>query len=337
MNKRREDPKEKILIVGHGLAGAVLAHQLLERGIDVEVIDAQRPHSASTISAGLIHPFIGPKMNLPSDYEKCLQANDHFFGEFLTKGGQNFLHSIDLIRIFRNPNQRNRWPDLAKEYRKDIWSKEECAQHGLFAEFGAGVTQAYQLDTAGFLRSSRALLEESGRFSEVEYCEDFSSHQKVVFCEGFRVIDNKWFNWLPFSPAQGEILCIEPVLPIQASNGTWYLTDHARETARAGSTWNHDLDRLGISQKGKEEILSNLSFLQADELTVCNHTSGVRSSTRDRQPILGQHPKRKNLYLFNGFGSRGSTTIARCAKEMIGLILDHKPLGKSLDLNRFLC
>ena len=60
--------KHKIIIVGHGLAGSMLAHTLLRRGVKVTVLDAKMAHSASQVSVGLINPFIGPKFNIPEDF-----------------------------------------------------------------------------------------------------------------------------------------------------------------------------------------------------------------------------------------------------------------------------
>ena len=53
------------LIVGHGLAGATLAHLLLERGQRIMVLDKKLPHCASQVAAGLVNPLIGPKFNIP--------------------------------------------------------------------------------------------------------------------------------------------------------------------------------------------------------------------------------------------------------------------------------
>jgi glycine/D-amino acid oxidase-like deaminating enzyme len=70
---------QDILIVGHGLAGAILAHSLLKCGQNVRVIDSCSPHSATQVSAGLINPFIGPKLNIPTDFDNCMDANAYLF------------------------------------------------------------------------------------------------------------------------------------------------------------------------------------------------------------------------------------------------------------------
>ena len=56
---------EPIFIVGRGLAGALLTHSLIDEGFKVYCTDAAIDHSASRVAAGLINPFIGPKLNIP--------------------------------------------------------------------------------------------------------------------------------------------------------------------------------------------------------------------------------------------------------------------------------
>ena len=67
------------LIVGHGLAGSVLAHMLLERGQRVVVLEDKSLHSASKVAAGLVNPLIGPKLNIPMHMGHCLKQSINFF------------------------------------------------------------------------------------------------------------------------------------------------------------------------------------------------------------------------------------------------------------------
>ena len=65
-----------------------------------------------------------------------------------------------------------------------------------------------------------------------------------------------------------------------------------------------------------EEIFRKIDFLpKIKENQIITH-GGVRSSTSDRQPFLGTHPEIRNYHIFNGFGSRGCTTIALSAKTV---------------------
>ena len=79
LNGQTHPLKQKFVIVGHGLAGAVLSQLLNEMAHQVVVLDAEMKDSASRVSAGLINPFIGPKLNIPEDFSLCMSENQKFF------------------------------------------------------------------------------------------------------------------------------------------------------------------------------------------------------------------------------------------------------------------
>ena len=60
--------KDKVLIVGHGLAGAMLAQVFIQHGVRVDVSEANLPYCASSVAAGLVNPLIGPKTESTSGY-----------------------------------------------------------------------------------------------------------------------------------------------------------------------------------------------------------------------------------------------------------------------------
>ncbi|NBQ03032.1 MAG: FAD-dependent oxidoreductase, partial [Opitutae bacterium] len=242
-----------VLVVGHGLAGAILAQSLLMRGIRVHCVDAGIKHSASSVAAGLINPFIGPKLNIPE---------------------QRFLA-------------------LSKERLISM----NCWQSG----------------------------------NDIDIND--KSVSAIIFAEGFNVIENPFFNWLPFAPAQGEILELHgPILP-PVSNGTW-LIPSADNNYLTGSTWKHSDLKSGPTLEGKKEIYRNLNFIPIEMFKEINHFSGIRSGTKDRNPILGKHPEHKNLFIFNGFGSRGSTTIMSNANRLINLLELEIELPEKVSLKR---
>ena len=92
----------KFLIVGHGLAGAVLAHTLIEKKQDVSVMDTNLGHSASSVSVGLVNPLIGPKLNLPKKMVDCLQIEPTVIVE---RDGTEHVNTEDDLR----KEQRKVW------------------------------------------------------------------------------------------------------------------------------------------------------------------------------------------------------------------------------------
>jgi glycine oxidase len=328
------------LIVGHGLAGATLAHLLLRRGQRIRVLDNKLPHSASKVAAGLVNPLIGPKFNVPVHMEDCLTESQNFFRSIEEESGESLYEKFLLHRIFVSEKQRDLWIDKSqdsvfRQFARTVETREACEKLGLEAPLGAGTQLANRLDFPLFLKLSEDKLRQVGCWQDGIFKEtDWIEASKIVFCEGYRVLQNPWFGHLPFAPAQGEILLLNNGLSVAASNGTWHVPEK-KDRCLAGSTWKHDDLESGPTDEGKNKIFENLPLLDKNSPKIIEHRSGVRPSTRDRSPILGKHQENERMFLFNGFGSRGSATIPFYAKHMLDFMIDEVPLPKEADLNRF--
>ena len=328
------------LIVGHGLAGATLAHLLLRRGQRIMVLDKKLPHAASKVAAGLINPLIGPKFNVPAHMKDCLAESQDFFRSIEEEAGPSLYEEFLLHRIFVSEKQRSLWIDKSQDsdfrkYARSVETRKSCEELGLEAPLGAGTQLANRLDFPLFLKLSEDKLRQAGCWQDGIFEEaDWREANKIVFCEGYRVLQNPWFGHLPFAPAQGEILLLENALSVAASNGTWIVPEK-KDRCLAGATWKHDDLESGPTDEGKNKIIEELSYLPRDQFKIIEHRSGVRSGTRDRSPILGKHWENEKMFLFNGFGARGGATVPFYAKRMLDFLLDELPLPKEADLNRF--
>ena len=318
------------LIVGHGLAGSVLAHMLLEQGQRVVVLESKSPHSASKVAAGLVNPLIGPKLNVPLHMGHCLKQSINFFRSIGEKAGKSLFGEFLLHRVFVSEKQRGLWLKKSNDpvfrlYARLIQTRESCEKLGIEAPLGAGIQLANRLDFPLFLKLSEDILRQAGCWQDGIFEEaDWNETKKIVFCEGYRVMQNPWFGHLPFAPAQGEILLLEKPLSIAASNGAWVLPEK-KERCLAGSTWKHKDIESGATENGRKEILEKLPLLDTLPARIIEHRSGIRPGTRDRHPIIGKHDENGKMFLFNGFGSRGATTIPFYAKRMVDFMMDEVP------------
>ncbi len=331
---------EKILIVGHGLAGAVLAQTLIQAGIQVSIVEPDFPHHASKVAAGLINPLIGQKLNPPDKISECLRINQRFFEPFNNLLGKSLYEAIKLHRVFLDEKQVSAWERGGFPFDSLILERQRLSSnyfenHNLYAPYGGGLTRAFKLDVPSLLSCSKKILKDLGCWESRPYREsDVDDFSKVIFCEGFRGKDNQWFESLPFTPAQGEVLKLPACCSIPVSNGTWLLPEGVN-FCRAGSTWKHQDLECGPTIKGKNEIIEKLSFLNASPGKAIDHLSGVRSATKDRMPLIGSHPFNPKILIFNGFGSRGATTIPYFAEKMVNFLFEQSPLPSEVDIKRF--
>ena len=66
-----------------------------------------------------------------------------------------------------------------------------------------------------------------------------------------------------------------------------------------------------------------------------DHRAGVRPTTKDRRPIVGQHHTYKKLYVLNGLGSRGVMIGPYVAQQLFNFIENGKSLDSEIDIARF--
>ncbi|MDE0578176.1 MAG: FAD-dependent oxidoreductase, partial [Opitutales bacterium] len=199
------------LLVGHGLAGALLADALERRGKRVAVADPYLTFGATKVAAGILNPIIGPKLNAPWRIKDCLEKARETYERLGKAWDVELYREFRMIRIFKDQEMADRWKVRKVEaatapFMGEIFETEELGEMGVESPYGAGeVLGAGAFQARELVDSSRRHLSESGLF----HPEAFDAHdapldKRIVFCEGFRVRDNPWFSALPFAPVRGE-------------------------------------------------------------------------------------------------------------------------------------
>ncbi|MGB0884652.1 MAG: NAD(P)/FAD-dependent oxidoreductase, partial [Flavobacteriales bacterium] len=81
------------------------------------------------------------------------------------------------------------------------------------------------------------------------------------------------------------------------------------------------------TEKGRQWLLDRLDTMINCPYTVVDHKVGIRPTVKDRRPLLGRHPKHRQMYVFNGMGTRG----LMLAPYGISMLLDKIEFGTALD------
>ena len=111
---------------------------------------------------GLIN-LIGPKLNPPPTFGKCMESNFQFFRKWEEEFGEKLYKSESLIRIFTSQKQANKWIDLTKnettsKYTLSLIPGKKLEKLGIKAKYGAGETKVSRLNIENFLRLSQLKL-----------------------------------------------------------------------------------------------------------------------------------------------------------------------------------
>jgi glycine/D-amino acid oxidase-like deaminating enzyme len=63
--------------------------------------------------------------------------------------------------------------------------------------------------------------------------------------------------------------------------------------------------------------------------------AGVRPASRDRRPIIGEHPIHKKLWCYNGLGAKGLLLAPQISKWLLGKMFNNQNFPEDIDIKRY--
>lgn len=343
------------LIIGQGLAGSLLAWTLIQRGQSVQVYDDHQHGSASRVAAGMINPLAGMRFSRPANVDAWLNSAESLYRILEKQFACPLLHPVPMIRLLRSAKQQRFYQRQAEDpasapYLADGFAAGHSGyplgdEYGGFHQCRTGYLDtnalldglADWLDRQGALRLGPVSAADISLTATGAQLGDTQA-RRVVFCEGWRLFDNPWFNWLPLTPAKGEILTLanDTAQPDRILVAGRWLLPTVDGRCKLGATVSHDPLDTKVTETARTELLANYQRLlpQAPPPQVLDQQAGVRPNTRDRQPLLGAHPQHPALVVFNGFGGRGSLTIPWHAERLADWLDGTAALPPEVDIRR---
>ncbi|CAI8285774.1 MAG: Glycine oxidase [Opitutia bacterium UBA7350] len=355
-----KNPVRKLdtLIIGAGLAGCLLAWRLRAAGQGVQVFGDAAQSCATSVAAGVINPVTGRWAVKSWQIDALLPEAEQCYRTIEAELGIEIYHPIPLRRFCQNEDdlkrigRRSRNPRYANVLGKlspqGNAPSTLCDPCGSFEIFGAAYVDLPQL-----MKAMRAELQTHHSYQEARFEHrlleqdsnnlwrygDFAA-ERVLFCEGAAVVHNPFFPNLPMKPVKGETLAFRcPELPLPRSiyhNGKWLLP-YGENRFRIGATYDEEDLSPSPTPEAKSSLLEALAKIlkEVPELEIEQQLAGLRPSTIDARPILGQHPEKPGLYLLNGLGSKGASLAPLMTRQFVEHLLQDHPLDPEIDLARF--
>ncbi len=344
------------LIIGQGLAGSLLAWELLERGERVLVVDDGHRSAASLAAAGLLNPVTGQRLVKTAGVDECLPLARELYRRLEGVFSRPLLVEKTMWRLFRAEREQEAWERRSVDPTYRIYLGERLMPAALQPPFVAPLggfiqTQTGYLDTNALLEGVREYLIANGHYRH--QCLDYGTIlpdgegvryqelrcHRVIFCEGYRAQHNPWFDWLPFQPAKGEIISMEIAAPLPdaiVNAGKWLLP-RGEGRYRLGATYERTQLDEQPTDAGRNELLAALPQLldPVPDYRVTDHRAGVRPNTLDKQPFIGLHPQWPQLGIFNGFGSKGSLLIPWHVVRFVDALQGMAALPAEVDITRY--
>ncbi len=346
--------KFDFIIVGLGLAGSVLSRMLIDSGFKVLVFDKFNPGSSSQVAAGLVNPVTGRRVVKSWMADTLLPFANDFYRKIETESGKQFYHSMDVLEVVHSIKDLNEWTvRSADESMKKYFMREapEELYNDKISEFKKliCINSSAWMNIPEFIELCRLKLTETSSIIEEEF--DFSlmkinnneieyrslKSKKIIFCDGYQTLKNELWKNLPFVPAKGEILTIKcPDLPEEfiLLSGI-FLIPVGQNKFRTGSTYEWNFQNELPSENGKSKLLNQVSDLLKVPFEIIDHRAGIRPTVKDRRPLIGQHPEHKNVFLFNGMGTKGVQLVPYFADHFTKVLSGKENLMDEVNLNRF--
>lgn len=330
------------LIVGQGLAGSILAYQLIMQGKNVMVIDNDHKQSSSSVAAGIINPITGRRLSLADDFPTQFLIAKEFYQQLETELNVHLWTDVKQQRQISQQQQSSYKKRQTDKTYRNYLNKETQSLFFDDSSIVVNIQDSAIVDCKTLIKTIRVWLKEKQSLlcEKIDYAKivikDKSlslarvNAKKLIFCEGYQAINNPWLKGLPFVLSKGEILTVETNQTVNTllNWGNW-LAPIAGKT-KLGS--NYEWDNLSLDQNNqvKQDLLNSLYENTKLQAKVVAHETGIRPTTRHRKPFIGRLSELENAYCFNGFGSKGCLLIPYYADLFSNTLLNHTELPKEL-------
>jgi glycine/D-amino acid oxidase-like deaminating enzyme len=345
-------PMLDYIIVGLGLAGISFCEQL-ERNNKSFVVVSDSSQTSSIVAGGLYNPVILKRFTLAWNAKEQLGNAIPFYQGLEEKLKVQLDFKIPVLRRFASIEEQNLWYEAADKKGLNSFLSTKPVQNknpGIDAPFGYGeVLHTGRIDTATLLGSyadyllrQQLFLKETFDYSALKISKEHVEYKsiearQIVFAEGFGLKRNPYFKYLPLNGTKGELLTIKAPALIESKviKSSVFIIPLGDDLYRVGATYKWKDKSNMPTQEAKSELLQKLDTFLTCDYEIVDHVAGIRPTVADRRPLVGRHPKYGNLYVLNGFGSRGVMIAPFAAEQLYAATEKKESILKEMDISRF--
>jgi len=344
----------EFIIVGQGIAANIIAHAFRSQNISFKIIGNSQMSSCSQVAAGIWNPIVFKRLTKSWLADDVIPFLEKFYAECEITLNKKFVSQRNFVKPFTEEQEKQLWLKKSKNeldtyLDSEIYSKPEAGlENCLLTNEYSKIKKAGNIDIVSFLESSRNYfkenyLEEVFDYSLLQISSQNVSYKNItakniIFCEGYLVKNNPYFSFIPLKPVKGEVLTIESdeiKIKNTVLNKNGFLMDVGVNTFKLGATYNWDNLNENPSQEALNELREKLEKMISCKYKITNHQAGIRPSSLDRRPIIGPHPQYKNLFVFNGLGTKGVMLAPYFANNFVNFYLNKQALMTEVDVKRF--
>jgi glycine/D-amino acid oxidase-like deaminating enzyme len=340
------------IVVGLGLAGIAFCEELESAGKEFVVFEDSSQHS-STVAGGLYNPVILKRFTPVWNADEQLEVALPFYETLEEKLNVQFDEKLPVLRRFAAIEEQNMWfeasdkPKLTKYLNTTLIPNTNDSIDAPFSlgkvnETGIVFTGKLLKAYRNYLQEQHILRTERFQYDQLQILEDSVRYENlqakhIVFCEGFGVKQNPYFNYLPLKGTKGELLYIKATnLQIDyVLKSSVFLIPQGNDIYTVGATYNWKDKTNTPTSEAKKELLEKLSKFIKCDYEILDQVAGIRPTVVDRRPLVGKHPHHPQLAILNGLGTRGVMIGPTVAKQLYTHLEYEIELPEAVSIKRF--
>jgi len=340
------------IIVGQGIGGSVLSYTLFKKGKKILVVDKGNEGSSSSVAAGIYNPITGKRMVKSWKADEIFPFLQKFYKEMEGDFGGTFNFEKPIYKPYASLEEQNFWVSNSISGKEDFVNtdvpKEKYSQYVNNNFGGLEMQMSGFVDVNKMLLLTKEYLIKNNVYKKDDFdikdlqteegCLIWKKHKakKIIFCEGEKAIDNPYFNWLPFTPAKGELLTVRIKNFPESSiiNKNIFVLPVGDGLFKVGATFEWVRDKE-ITENAARELMIRLEQLIKVPYEIIKQEAGIRPTVKDRRPLIGFHPENKKIGIFNGLGTKGISLAPFFSNEFYNFLENDGTLDSTVNIQRF--
>ncbi|PZD78711.1 FAD-binding oxidoreductase [Mesonia sp. K7] len=340
------------IILGFGIAGLSLCRRLEQANKTFLVIANNQHQSATKVAGGIISPINLGYYRMLDNGQELYENAKSFFKDLDSYLNARTFKEQPIYKVLKNPGDQNDWLTTSEKNNFHYFMEDDLepniANLHTVHKFGKTKNTAL-IDTVQLLNNYKEKLQQQNQFEENHFSYDelkvkensiaYKGYKAkyIVFCEGSSIKNNPYFQNMPINGNKGEYITIKsPALELGVIvKHHFFIIPQGNDLYKVGATYERDHHHLEPTEKAKREMVNSLNEVLKVPFEVVQQEAGERPTVYDRNPIIGAHKSHKNIFVCNGFGSRGLLFAPKVSSVLVDFILRNKSIPKDFDVARF--